>query len=108
MAKYPHLQQHFGQGLGNGGDGPPNERQHDNPQRGHYAESLRPIVVRDHQKSADGIALVNTKSLAIMSAIKTAATALSTAVYLRHTVLQAVSLTLGRPTTVLRVRDTRT
>jgi len=55
MAKYPHLQQHFGQGLGNGGDGPPNERQHDNPQRGHYAESLRPIVVRDHQKSADGM-----------------------------------------------------
>ncbi|KAI4670680.1 uncharacterized protein J4E88_009772 [Alternaria novae-zelandiae] len=53
MANHP--QQQFGQGLGNGGDGPPNERQHANPQRGHYAESLRPIVVRDHQKSADGV-----------------------------------------------------
>ncbi|KAI4931140.1 hypothetical protein J4E85_003729 [Alternaria conjuncta] len=55
MAEDSHLQQHFSQGLGNGGDGPPNERQHDNPQRGHYAESLRPIVVRDHQKSANGM-----------------------------------------------------
>ena len=53
MANHP--QQQFGQGLGNGGDGPPNERQHGIPQRGHYAESLRPIVVRDHQKSADGM-----------------------------------------------------
>ncbi|KAI4633688.1 uncharacterized protein J4E87_000852 [Alternaria ethzedia] len=53
MANHP--QQQFGQGLGNGGDGPPNERQHDHPQRGHYAESLRPIVVRDRQKSTDKV-----------------------------------------------------
>jgi len=49
MANHP--QQQFGQGLGNNGDRPPNEKQNDVPQRGHNAESLRPtdmlIVFQD-------------------------------------------------------------
>ena len=40
MANDP--QQQFGQGLGNGGDRPPYQKQPGDPQRGHYVEGLRP------------------------------------------------------------------
>jgi len=51
MANDPQRQ--FGQGLGNGGDRPPYQKQPDDPQRGHYAEGLRPTDALTIFKDAD-------------------------------------------------------